>query len=321
MPGLFCFPKEQAMRASVTVRVAGSTSNLGAGFDCVGVAVGRWLRLTARVADAPGRLITIERSGTLRDLDTAPEADLVYRGFVAACRRAGLEAPAGLTLNADSDIPLARGLGSSAAATVAGAAAAAALLEVKLDRAGLAELASELEGHPDNVAPAVFGGANLVLRDSDGLVVTPLPLHPSLALVFAVPDFTVETKRARAALPATVPHADAVRAAAKSAALVHGLAHADARLLAAGLDDVLHVPFRRALVPGYDEVTKAARQAGALGATLSGSGPTIVAVVAAGGEGGGVRAVGDAMVRAWAARGTIAQVFHADRPAGGYEIS
>ena len=321
MPGLFCFPKEQAMRASVTVRVAGSTSNLGAGFDCVGVAVGRWLRLTARVADAPGRLITIERSGTLRDLNTAPEADLVYRGFVAACRRAGLEAPAGLTLNADSDIPLARGLGSSAAATVAGAAAAAALLEVKLDRAGLAELASELEGHPDNVAPAVFGGANLVLRDSDGLVVTPLPLHPSLALVFAVPDFTVETKRARAALPATVPHADAVRAAAKSAALVHGLAHADARLLAAGLDDVLHVPFRRALVPGYDEVTKAARQAGALGATLSGSGPTIVAVVAAGGEGGGVRAVGDAMVRAWAARGTIAQVFHADRPAGGYEIS
>src|SRR5205823_7143393 len=150
MPGLFCFPKEQAMRASVTVRVAGSTSNLGAGFDCVGVAVGRWLRLTARVADTPGRLITIERSGTLRDLDTAPEADLVYRGFVAACRRAGLEAPAGLTLNADSDIPLARGLGSSAAATVAGAAPAAALLDVKLDRAGLAELASELEGHPDN---------------------------------------------------------------------------------------------------------------------------------------------------------------------------
>ena len=317
MPGLFCFPKERVMRASVTVRVAGSTSNLGAGFDCVGVAVGRWLRVTARVAPAAAaKPVAIERAGTLRALDTAPEADLLYRGFVAACGRARREVPAGLTLNADSDIPLARGLGSSAAATVAGAAAAAALLEVKLDRAGLAELASELEGHPDNVAPAVFGGANLVLRDSDGLVVTPLPLHPSLALVFAVPDFTVETKRARAALPATVPHADAVRAAAKSAALVHGLAHGDARLLAAGLDDVLHVPFRRALVPGYDEVTRAARDAGAYGATLSGSGPTIVAVVPA----PGVRAVGDAMVRAWGDRGTVAQAFHADRPAGGYEI-
>src|SRR5207302_1971656 len=125
------------------------------------------------------------------------------------------------------------------------------------------------------------GGANRVLRGPDGLVVTPLPMHPSLALVFAVPEFTVETTRARAALPATLPHADAARAAAKSAALVHGLAHADLRLLAAGLDDVLHVPFRRTLVPGYDEVTSAARQAGAPGATLSGSGPTVVAVVAA----------------------------------------
>src|SRR5207247_9585465 len=149
----------------------------------------------------------------------------------------------------------------------------------------------------------------------DGLIVTPLPIHQSLALVFAIPDFTVETKRARAALPATLPHADAVRSAAKSAALVHGLAHGDARLLAAGLDDVLHVPFRRALVPGYDEVTGAARQAGAYGATLSGSGPTIVAVVGA----DGVRAVGDAMVRAWGACGTSAQTFHAARPAGGFE--
>jgi len=115
------------MRASVTVRVAGSTSNLGAGFDCIGVAVGRWLRVTARAApDAAGRTIAIERGGTLQNLDTAPEADLLYRGFVAACRRTGQEVPAGLALAADSDIPVARGLGSSAAATVAGAAAAAA---------------------------------------------------------------------------------------------------------------------------------------------------------------------------------------------------
>ncbi len=304
------------MRASVTVRVAGSTSNLGAGFDCVGVAVGRWLRVTARTArDSTGKPVAIERGGTLRTLDTAPEADLLYRGFSAACQRAGHEVPGGLALAADSDIPVARGLGSSAAATVAGAAAAAALLELKLDPAGLAELCSELEGHPDNVAPAVFGGANLVLRGPDGLIVTPLPIHQSLALVFAVPDFTVETKRARAALPATLPHADAVRAAAKSAALVHGLAHADPRLLAAGLDDVLHVPFRRALVPGYDEVTSAARQAGAYGATLSGSGPTIVAVVGV----DGVGAVGRAMVRAWEARGIGAQTFAAVRPAGGFE--
>ncbi len=309
------------MRASVTVRVAGSTSNLGAGFDCVGVAVGRWLRVTARAGhDAsaqPVAPVAIERGGTLRTLETPPEADLLYRGFAAACRRAGREVPAGLRLAADSDIPVARGLGSSAAATVAGAVAAAALLELPLDSTALAELCSELEGHPDNVAPAVFGGANLVLRGPDGLVVTALPIHRSLALVFAVPDFTVETKRARAALPATLPHGDAVRAAAKSAALVHGLAHGDPQLLAAGLDDVLHVPFRRGLVPGYDEVTNAARQAGAYGATLSGSGPTIVAVVGS----DGVGAVGEAMVRAWGARGCAAETFHAARPAGGFETA
>src|SRR2546427_3148652 len=135
------------MRASVTVRVAGSTFNVGAGFDCVGVAVGRWLRVTARAGrDATGKPVApvaIERGGTLRTLDTAPEADLLYRGFAAACRRAGQDVPPGLALAADSDIPVARGLGSSAAATVAGAAAATALLELKLHAAGPAEACRE----------------------------------------------------------------------------------------------------------------------------------------------------------------------------------
>jgi homoserine kinase len=311
------------MPVRVTVRVAGSTSNLGAGFDCVGIAVGRWLRVTAQIKKGDhSPAVAIERAGTLRALDTAPDADLLYRGFAAACRQAGRAVPAGLLLTADSDIPLACGLGSSAAATVAGAAAATALLALPLDRASITELCSELEGHPDNVAPAVYGGALLVLRGSDGaghagrLVVTNLPIHPALALVFAVPEFTVETKRARAALPATLPHAEAVRAAAKSAALVHGLAHADPSLLAAGLDDVLHVPFRRPLVPGYDDVTAAAQRAGAYGATLSGSGPTLVAVAPL----GVAQAVGDAMVNAWRARGTRAATFHAARPAGGVEL-
>src|SRR3989441_12172283 len=149
------------MRASVTVRVAGWRSNLGAGFDCVGVAVGRWLQVTAQ-ATRGGKPVVIDRGGTLRALDTAPEADLLYRGFAAACRRAGREVPAGLALAADSDIPVARGLGSSAAATVAGAAAAAALLDLAPDAAGLAELCSAVEGHPAHLDPAGFARAHLV---------------------------------------------------------------------------------------------------------------------------------------------------------------
>ena len=302
------------MRATVTVRVPGSTSNLGAGFDCVGVAVDRWLRVTTRLgAGAPG----IERRGTLRALDTPPERDLLYRGFAAACERArrDVPSPASVAFAADSNVPVARGLGSSAAAAVAGAAAATALLGLELDRADLATICAALEGHADNVAPAVYGGATLVLSTPDGLLVASLMVHESLALVFAVPDFTVETKRARAVLPAALAHAQAALAAAKSAALVTGLAHADPRLLAAGFDDVLHVPFRRSLVPGYDAVTGAARAAGAYGATLSGSGPTLVAVapVAHG------AAVGAAMVRAWRGCDITAETFHVARPAGGYE--
>jgi homoserine kinase len=304
------------MRARVTVRVPGSTSNLGAGFDCVGVAVDRWLSVSATTGT--GKAITVERRGTLTALDVPPDADLLCRGFVAACAKAGRSVPSGLALVADSEIPVARGLGSSAAATVAGAAAATALLGLELDRDDLTALCAELEGHPDNVAPAVHGGANLVLPavpPDGGPIVAPLVIHESLALVFAVPDFTVETKRARAVLPATLPHGQAVQAAAKGAALVQGLAHADGRLLAAALDDVLHVPFRVPLVPGYAEVTAAARRAGAYGATLSGSGPTVVAVSPAARAG----AVGEAMVGAWRARSTSAQSFVTARPAGGFE--
>jgi homoserine kinase len=302
------------MGATVRVRVPGSTSNLGAGFDCVGAAVDRWVHLTARIEASSSPVI--ERRGTLRALDVPLEQDVLYRGFAAACRRAGREVPGGVAFTVDSDVPVARGLGSSAAAAVAGAAAASALLGLGLDKATLTALCAELEGHADNVAAAVHGGATLVLVANGGWIVRPLVVHASLGFAFVVPEFTVETKRARAVLPTSLAHAQAVQAAAKSAALVHGLAHADPGLLAAGFDDVLHVPYRRSLVPGYDVVTAAARGAGAFGATLSGSGPTLVAVAPL----ARVAAVADAMVAAWHGCNISAEAFHVARPAGGYEV-
>lgn len=301
------------MRPSVAVRVPGSTSNLGSGFDCVGLAVPRWLTLTIEPAAAAG---SIERRGTLSALTTPYQDDLLVRGAVAAARAVGKTAPA-LALTVDSEIPVARGLGSSAAAVVAGAVAASALLELGLSDAAIAEIGTEIEGHPDNVAPMVYGGATLALPHTGAaLEIARLTIHDSLALVFAVPDFLVETKKARAALPASLSHAVATQAAARSAALVHGLAHGEPRALAAGLDDVLHVPFRRSLVRGFDEVTGAAKSAGAFGATLSGSGPTLVAVAPV----ARVQAVGDAMRRAWDGLGVHTETFHVARPAGRYEI-
>ena len=153
----------------------------------------------------------------------------------------------------------------------------------------------------------------LALRGrSGGFALARLEVHPALVFVLAVPDFAIETRRARAVLPVNVPHATAAAAAARGAALVQGLARADEELLAVALDDVLHVPYRRALVPGFDAVCAAALSAGAFGATLSGSGPAIVAIVPR----ERAEEVGSAMREAWSALGTTAETFQSGRVEG-----
>jgi homoserine kinase len=315
-------------RASAcVVRVPASTSNLGAGFDCVGVAIDLWLTVRATlVQDGDSGTVRVRRAGTLASLRVEPDRDLIWRGVVAACERAGKAVPA-IAIDADSAIPVARGLGSSAAACVAGALLARALLALDLDDEAIVDVAAGLEGHPDNVAPSVYGGAIVGVRTAPpphaAWHVAPIAVHPSLRLVFAVPDFEVETHAARAVLPAQLPFATAVDAAARSAALVAGLASGDSGLLAAALDDVLHVPHRRALVRGYDAVVRAAIHAGAFGATLSGSGSSIVAIAPA----VHAAAVADALVDAWRAvgvhadsllssGGVLGATVRADRPAG-----
>src|SRR5213080_4238669 len=302
----------------VQVRVPGSTSNVGAGFDCVGIAIERRLSATFRVDRALGAPVRVERRGTLQAVTVPSDRDWLFAGFVAACRGAGCKVPGGVMIDAASEIPIGRGLGSSGAATVAGALAARALLGLELDDAALARLCADVEHHPDNVAPAIYGGAVLAVPGPEGRVtVAPLEVHASRVFVFAVPEVEVATERARAALPPSVSHRTAATAAAKAGALLAGLARAAAGLLAAALDDVLHVPHRRALVPGYDAVTAAARATGAFGATLSGSGSSILAVTPASAAPG----VADAMAHAWRALGVTVETFVLSRPAGRYQVT
>ncbi|HEX5766552.1 MAG TPA: homoserine kinase [Woeseiaceae bacterium] len=314
------------MSAGVKVRVPGSTSNLGAGFDCVGIAVDRWLSLSAVVEADSGEPVRLHRDGTLSGLTIAPGEDRIVAAFTAACDAAGRQVPHGLRMRASSDIPVARGLGSSAAAVVAGAAAANELLRLGFDDQRLLELCASIEGHPDNVVPAIQGGATLAIAASPGhelhagfpaWVTARIDLHPDLALALAVPDFEAETEFMRAALPATVPHAVATRAAALGAALVSGLTSGDGRLLELALDDVLHVPFRRGNVRGYDEVVQAARSAGAFGATLSGSGSTICGLTPR----SAVHDVAAAMVKAWRGLDVQAEAIVCETPAGGYSAT
>jgi len=277
--------------------VPASTSNLGSGFDCVGMAVDRWLTASVEASDL-WTGVRMMRAGTLTSMRLDPARDLLYEGFAAACQRCAVPVPTGLDFQATSSIPVSRGLGSSAAALVAGAALADAALSLGLGADGIAQLVSQVEGHPDNAAPSVFGGAMLgvsrhgaVAGGARGYAFSQLTVHPSLAFVFAVPSLEVTTAAARAVLPMHVSFTDAVLALQRSAALVHGLATGDPALLTMALDDVLHVPYRRQLVPGYDAVVTAACAAGACGATLSGSGSAMVAITTASRSGAVERAM------------------------------
>jgi homoserine kinase len=292
------------VRRRAVVRVPATTANLGAGFDCVGAAVDRCLTASVVAQPEPGATTTIQRGGTLAGLDVAPESDWVVVGLRAACALAGREAPSALRIRVSSNIPVARGLGSSAAAVVAGAVAATGILGFTLTDEQLLAACAEVEGHPDNVAAAIYGGAVLVLAGEAPRVV-PLTVARGLTLVFAVPDFEVTTRAARAVLPRELPHRTAAEAAARGAALVHGLATGDGDTLRVALDDVLHVPFRRALIDGYDAVCGAAVAAGAFGATLSGSGSTLAAVAPE----RQAPAVADAMRAAWQRHGVQADAF------------
>jgi homoserine kinase len=299
------------------VRVPCSTSNVGGGFDCIGIALDRWLEAEAWLRPEGGRP-RIARSGALAALDAAsvlPEDDLMVRGVALACAAAGAEFPGGLSLSASSDIPVARGLGSSAAGLVAGALLADALLGLGLGALQVARVCASEEGHPDNAAPIVLGGAVLGVPRGDDWTFAPLEVHPGVGIVVAIPEFETSTRAMRAALPEEVPFDAAVRAAGKGAALVRGLATADAALLAWALDDVVHVPYRRALVEGYDLVERAAIAAGAFGATLSGAGSSMIALA----PHERLAAVGSAMAGAWRGIGIDAQPWIA-RLATGAEV-
>ena len=250
-------------------RVPASTSNLGAGFDCLGLALE--LHLDALYEPGPGRL-RIERKGTLARLTGE---DILVRSFRSALDRRGVRA--GGLLRVESAIPVARGLGSSAAAAIAGRTLAAATLAepVELDDT-LAEVAAA-EGHPDNAAAALYGGLVAAIFDEGRVSAFRLPLSGAIAWAWAAPAAEVDTARARAALPKSVRHALAARAVGRSTALVQGLATADADLLRTGFADELHVPWRLPLIPGGQQAMAAATEAGAWAVTISGSGSGLIA--------------------------------------------
>jgi homoserine kinase len=241
------------------VRVPGSSANLGPGFDAMAAAVSVHLELE------------VEETGTFA-VDPgdpalpADESNLCVRAF------ADLHSVEGLSFRIRSDIPLEAGLGSSGAAIVAALIAADHMYELALPREEVMARAAAIEGHPDNVAASLYGGF-VVCADGDVAVVEP---PAGLEAIAVVPKDPVPTGQARAALPAEVPFADATFNVAHAATLALGLAQGDLALISRGLEDRLHQPRRRDLYPRSMDLLRRARHLGALGATISGAGPTVL---------------------------------------------
>jgi homoserine kinase len=261
---------------AAAVRVPASTSNLGSGFDALGLAARRYL--SARYQPGAGEL-SLTREGTLAGLQLDPSNDLLLTTFVAELERRG-EHRVGGALSVSSEIPVGRGLGASAAAVVAGLMlAAAASGDLDPDREQMLAQAARAEGHGDNAGPSLFGGlVGIAPGGSFGVRAFPLPLSSEVAFVYAAPPVLVSTAAARAALPAEYSRPTAIGALARVVSLLHGLATGDGEALAVGLEDQLHVPYRLGLIPGGAMVLEAATRAGAWGATISGSGSGLLAV-------------------------------------------
>ena len=282
----------------VKIQVPATTANLGPGFDCLGLALALYNTVELSVSATTDVRVTGEGAGQL----PLGDANLVLRAAHKLARDVDIDVP-GWRLRQDNHIPLARGLGSSSAAIVGGLVAANQLLGINMPAWQLLQVATEMEGHPDNVAPALSGGLTVCGLEQNRVHCAGFPPPRDLAVGLVIPDFEVSTELARSVLPSEVPFADAVFNATHTALLLAALLSEDWELLRVAMKDRLHQPYRAQLVPGMGEVIEAAVEAGAYGAALSGSGPTVVAF--AGDE---HTPITDAMLQAFAGHGVRARV-------------
>ncbi|MBC8122297.1 MAG: homoserine kinase [Gemmatimonadaceae bacterium] len=286
------------------VRVAATSANLGPGFDCLGVTLGLYNEFRFAPAEEQAFRVVSEAYPVEAQKMSADRRNLVQQAFAHLCRHIDAPIPT-VSIEVDMGVPLGRGLGSSATAIVGGIAAANAWHGSPLSTPEWLQLAVELEGHPDNVVPAALGGCQLSVLTLNGLLTCPVAWHPAIVPVVAVPDFKLATSKARAALPVTVPHTDAVYNAARTGLLIRGLESGCGEWLIEALQDRLHQPYRAALIPGWQTVRQAALDLGAWGVVISGAGPSLLALVPA----EQAEAIATAMQVAWEEHSTHATIY------------
>jgi homoserine kinase len=262
------------MNSKVRVKIPASTANMGPGFDALGMALNLYAWIDMAVAEETSfHLIGDQMKGVPMD-----KSNLIYKVAQMVFERAGVSCPE-LAISMYSDIPLTRGLGSSASAIIGALAGANALIGGKLSNDELFQIATKLEKHPDNVGASLFGGIVVAFWDGVRAEYIRLEPDPNLEVLVAIPAFQLSTEKARNVLPEQIALKDAVFNLSHSSLLVAALSTGNLEMIRHAMKDALHQPYRAALIPGMVHILEHAADHGALGAALSGAGPTMLALV------------------------------------------
>ena len=283
---------------SFLVSVPATTANLGPGFDCLGAALTRYnrFRFTRATKEAA---VNIKVIGLDCDRIPTDATNLAYIAFCEYFKYRNQPIPS-VQMEIILEVPLARGLGSSSTAIVGGILGANALAGSPLPSTDLAQLATQLEGHPDNVVPALLGGCRLSTADEQGQgVLCEVPWHPDIVPIVAVPAFEISTAKARQVLPQQYSRTDTVYTIGHLGLLLRALETGNGDWIRAAIGDRIHEPYRKTLIPGYDAVVEAALVAGAYGVTISGAGPTLLAL----GSTDYTEAIAQTMTQVWQQQG------------------
>lgn len=278
------------MNKTVKVKVPATTANLGPGFDIIGVALNLYNYFELIQAEQYKMVI----SGTQNDNTLSVQKDnLIFKSIQRVFQELGIDIPE-LEIKVEINIPLSRGLGSSSSAIAGGLFAANNFCGSKIDPKSLLNLANEIEGHPDNVAPCLLGGIVTSLCEDKNVFTNKIDTKLDLSFITVIPDFKLSTEKARKALPAKIPFSDAVFNSSRLAFLLNGFYENNPDFLKLAFHDRLHEQYRGHLIKGFEEVKETALEKGATGSVLSGAGPTILAVSLKNEE-----EIGKAMVETW----------------------
>lgn len=269
----------------VKVKIPATTANIGPGFDCFGVALSIYNKVTLEELVYPDKGLQIniiagdnEKNSSIMTIPT-DESNIVYKAIELLYNYVG-QTPPGLRINIETDIPIAKGLGSSASVIVGGVLAANKLLGNPADEAALLSIANEIEGHPDNVTPAMLGGFNLSSAEEDGSIVhKKIDWPDKWKFIICVPDYELSTQISRSVLPEKVDIQDAVFNIKRSAMFIEALHLQNAELMKYALDDKLHQIYRSRLITGFDQIKeKLENLPPVLGTVISGAGPSILVI-------------------------------------------